>query len=668
MTVCGSRLVHRGGFVVAAILCGCRPATEQPRSVEASEVPRPASLPCELDAFPVALGVTAYRWPDGGACQVLLTGDQDTLAPLMPLVAGALEGFAGRRHLSIVMPNLRSLAGIERLPPLDALEIRDTPLVDLSPLTQGDRAAPSVARLAALMVLDTRIVDVAGLRALTTLERLGLSRNRDLRDLRDLRGLTRLRWLALNSTAVADLSPLAGLTLLARLTVSRWQDKAGRLSLRPIAGLRQLEHLAVHDWESTDLASLRGLDVLASLELRIGDELGPIPDLPRLSDLNLSSESLTSVEPLRRAPRLESLILDVPVPTPLTPLAGISTLRRLNVIRHVTRDDKAEAQLAALHELRPELRARPPRPDSPEVSLYRSPMDDYREVILTNAEESLAPFVPFVVESFSGFTGEKHLVIRMENLRSVAGIENMPPLDELRIHRTQVVDVDPLTRGERPAPAVMALQRLKLTDSRIVDISGLRTLLALERVDLSGNPDLRDVSALGRMKRLYSLSLMGTDLPDLAALAGLTGLTSLSVSWQRRSAAPLSLRPLASLRHLGSLLIGGREGADLAALRTLVVLEDLDIDIGDDLGAIPDLPRLRELNIDSEKLTSVAPLRRARRLEILSLGVEQPVRLTPLADIATLRRLYVASGSWADFLEAERAALNNIRPDLIYKD
>jgi Leucine-rich repeat (LRR) protein len=295
-------------------------------------------------------------------------------------------------------------------------------------------------------------------------------------------------------------------------------------------------------------------------------------------------------------------------------------------------------------------------------------MDDYREVILTNAEESLAPFVPFVVESFSGFTGEKHLVIRMENLRSVAGIENMPPLDELRIHRTQVVDVDPLTRGERPAPAVMALQRLKLTDSRIVDISGLRTLLALERVDLSGNPDLRDVSALGRMKRLYSLSLMGTDLPDLAALAGLTGLTSLSVSWQRRSAAPLSLRPLASLRHLGSLLIGGREGADLAALRTLVVLEDLDIDIGDDLGAIPDLPRLRELNIDSEKLTSVAPLRRARRLEILSLGVEQPVRLTPLADIPTLRRLYVASGSWADFLEAERAALNNIRPDLIYKD
>lgn len=317
-----------------------------------------------------AAGIGMFRWPGGEGCQVSLRGNQEDLASLVPIVADILTGAAGEHVLYIKMPRLRSLAGIEGLPRLDGLEIHHTPLVDLNALAQGGRAVPTVATLSWFTLTHTPVVDLLPLESITTLESLDLSRNHDLRDVRPLRHMSRVRWLSLHDTAVIDLSPLAGLTALKHLGVSTWNDDGdASWSLRPLAGLRRLTSLQVYDRECTDLEGLRPLSALTELMIRVGDDLGPIPALPNLKDLWLASASLDSIEALSRAPRLESLNLNLDRPVGLAPLAKIPTLVRVNVLAWEAREH-VDAEMEALYRLRPDLRPKielgeAPRPELP---------------------------------------------------------------------------------------------------------------------------------------------------------------------------------------------------------------------------------------------------------------------------------------------------------------
>ncbi len=120
-------------------------------------------------------------------------------------------------------------------------------LGDLNALRKLPRNLGKIPNLEYLMLRGTKVNDLTGLQASSTLRQLDLNLTH-VNDLKPLRGLPNLSVLYLNETWVSDLSPLATLPSLARLDLGRTQTN----TLQPLINLPALEWLNLHASHAKD--------------------------------------------------------------------------------------------------------------------------------------------------------------------------------------------------------------------------------------------------------------------------------------------------------------------------------------------------------------------------------------------------------------------------------
>jgi len=130
--------------------------------------------------------------------------------------------------------NIQSLNGIELLTNLNRLELQNTQISDLSPLT-------NLTKLTNLMLANSQITDIRPLANLTNLTSLILNDNQ-ISNLNPLASLTNLRLLDLQSNEIIDLTPLSGLTTLGDVMLANNQIR----DLRPLGNLN-LRTLSTRD-------------------------------------------------------------------------------------------------------------------------------------------------------------------------------------------------------------------------------------------------------------------------------------------------------------------------------------------------------------------------------------------------------------------------------------
>ncbi|MBI4828127.1 MAG: leucine-rich repeat domain-containing protein [Nitrospinae bacterium] len=118
--------------------------------------------------------------------------------------AHEVTGTLSCNNMSIV-----SLAGMESLTGLTALQYGTNQIVDVSPLA-------GLTNLTGLSLYGNQIVDVSPLAGLSNLTNLELSVNQIV-DVSPLTGMTNLTTLAITNNRIVDVSPLAALTNLAWL-------------------------------------------------------------------------------------------------------------------------------------------------------------------------------------------------------------------------------------------------------------------------------------------------------------------------------------------------------------------------------------------------------------------------------------------------------------------
>ncbi len=174
----------------------------------------------------------------------------------------------------------------------------------------------------------TDLTPLAGLTALTSLDLEGCD---EVTDLAPLAGLTALTSLHLQRCDnVTDLTPLAGLTA---LTLLHLQGCDNVTDLTPLTGLVALTSLRIWGCRKvTDLAPLAGLIGLTSLHLWNCDstDLAPLAGLIGLTSLDLwRCHKVADVSPLAGLTGLTMLDLSGSHVTDLTPLGGLMALANL---------------------------------------------------------------------------------------------------------------------------------------------------------------------------------------------------------------------------------------------------------------------------------------------------------------------------------------------------
>lgn len=92
-------------------------------------------------------------------------------------------------------------------------------------------------------------------------------------------------------------------------------------------------------------------------------------------------------------------------------------------------------------------------------------------------------------------------------IRTIAALEGVTTLKKLDLGSNKIKDISSLQ-------ALTGLTVLKLSDNELKDISAIAALTELEELDLSYNAQIKDISALLKLKKLKNVYLLGNDKID----------------------------------------------------------------------------------------------------------------------------------------------------------
>lgn len=146
-----------------------------------------------------------------------------------------------------------------------------------------------------------------------------------------------------------------------------------------------------------------------------------------------------------------------------------------------------------------------------------------------------------------------------------------------------------------PLAPLTQLQTLYLKQDGITDISPLGSLVNLEQLDVSGNYEIADITAVKDMSKLQTLDFSINSVSDLTPAAGLGSLQRLNASDNQIASLP----DMSAMASLTALDLSKNQLTDVSALAVLSRLEELNLSGNDGLTDVKALAGLVNLKKDS---------------------------------------------------------------------
>ena len=211
-----------------------------------------------------------------------------------------------------------------------------------------------------------------------------------------------------------------------------------------------------------------------------------------------------------------------------------------------------------------------------------------------NPEENLTCGLVSMLTDWNNYTGG-----RFAEITSLAGIQNLTSLTELKFHHGSFSDMSPLS-------GLTSLSRLHFNYNSISDISALSGLTGLTDLQLEGN-SITDISVLSGLTNLTVFILDDNSISDIGALSGLKSLTVLFLD----NNSIIDISALSELTSLTDLQLRSNTISDISALSGLTSLTFLALNDNSitDIGVLSGLTSLTTLSLSNNlNLTDIQPL------------------------------------------------------------
>ena len=349
----------------------------------------------------------------------------------------------------------------------------------------------------------------------------------------------------------------------------------------------------------------------------------------RKEELDFPISDLTGLE---HATQLEELALwQHQEIRDISPLAGLTQLKKLTLGRNVISDISPLAELTQLRELH--LGNNQISDISPLAGLTQL----WNLVLYRNQIRDISPLA-----------GLKQLSVlhlaenQIRDISPLAGLTELRDLGFLGLGDNQISDISPLS-------GLTELEALDLVNNRIIDVTPLAGLVNLEKLALAGNP-IRDASPLANLTRLVEVDLeipnqvrAGGVIPDrhlAGAVRTTLGLTNIE---------PITRQKLRGLKILN--LAHNTQVSSLTGLEHAVHLEALIFNrskIGGDISPLTNLTRLYYLSLNESQISDISALANLTQLTTLDLGLNQISDISPLANLTRLTRLGLSDNEISD--------------------
>jgi len=258
---------------------------------------------------------------------------------------------------------------------------------------------------------------------------------------------------------------------------------------------------------------------------QLGRSSGPITlaDMLSITSLSATFKYITDLSGLEYATNLEELNVWGNRVSDISPLAGLTKLKKLDLGSNVyVSDISALASLTDLEDLK----------------LYMNDISD--------------------ISPLAGLTKLKTLLLANNvNISDISALSSLNNLEYLQLGGNDISDISALS-------SLNNLEYLYLDYNDISDISVLPSLSKLECLYLDYK-DISDISALAPLKNLTELFLSGNHISDISVLSSLTRLEHLGLGENEIS----DISALALLKNLKSLNLGENMIRDITPLAGL---------------------------------------------------------------------------------------------------
>lgn len=180
------------------------------------------------------------------------------------------------------------------------------------------------------------------------------------------------------------------------------------------------------------------------------------------------------------------------------------------------------------------------------------------------------------------------------------------------------------------AEHLTGLTALSIAENQVSDLTPLEGLIDLEYLAVNSNEALVDIAPLADLTNLSILDLFGNDITDVEPLRDMVQLEELYIAATPAGAGVSDISPLAGLTRLTTLMIAQGTFSDLTPLSNMKDLADLTLcgcaapnggNNVSDLTPLADLPNLKYLFLDDNRITDASPMAHAvaeRGLHVLA--------------------------------------------------
>ncbi len=224
------------------------------------------------------------------------------------------------------------------------------------------------------------------------------------------------------------------------------------------------------------------------------------------------------------------------------------------------------------------------------------------------------------------------------------------------------------------------IRKLNLPDS--VSLNDIRTITAIENLDVSGNEFIQSIEPVAQLLDLKDLNLSNTNISDLSPIRNLTNLLDLNLSASKveelsalRYSSNLkeldishtiidSITVVEKLANLQVLNLSGTNVVDFDPLKFLTSLQYLNLEstaftdlhkidslkaltelhlgktLIQNLTPITNLSNLNVLDLDSTRITEISALSSLKQLKVLSINNTAIADLDPLQELVNLEKIY----------------------------
>ena len=228
-------------------------------------------------------------------------------------------------------------------------------------------------------------------------------------------------------------------------------------------------------------------------------------------------------------------------------------------------------------------------------------------------------------------------------VKDLSPLAGLTKLNKINLSRNQVTDLTPL--AELPA-----LRELWVQGNGLEDLKPLASIVTLQQLYLDENP-LKDLGPLAGLNQLETLGLSGIQARDFSPLKGMSSLQSLSFS---PGAGTDFKAVLSGMKKLKSIHITKTTLPDLNALveglASPEVLESLTVFNGavENVAALAKCQNLRSVSMMANGITDLSAFRGMTQLTSLILSQNRISDVAPLVEVPNLATLWLSSNRVTD--------------------